>query len=169
MRGALGAAVLICALFGCGGSDAPRRVPDYSAAFEPAPPSEGGFAELDRDELPPEEDVPPIDFPSCDQARDENPDNIDLGRRSDAPPDISVSQYSAVLGRGSYLQSCQVPGSVAVTVCAAVRDGKAIGITVTMSPHRQSIVNCVVEAIQALEFPSHPRMDVATTSFAPGG
>jgi hypothetical protein len=43
-----------------------------------------------------------------------------------------------------------------------------VGITVQMTPHRQSLVNCVTEAIQAISFPSHPRLDVARTTFAAG-
>jgi hypothetical protein len=169
LLGAWTASLLVLALVGCGGSEAPRRGPDFSSSFEP-PADDEGFAELDRDGLPPEdEDVPPIDFPSCDQAREDNPDSIDLANRAKGPPDVPASEYSAILGRGSYLDSCHVPSSAAVTVCAAVREGKAIGITVTMSPHRQSIVNCLVEAIQGLGFPSHPKLDVATTRFAPGG
>jgi hypothetical protein len=164
-----GLGVTAVLLLGCGASppSAVRPVPRVS--FEPTEPQEETAVET-AVELPlPEDDVPPIDFPTCQQARDGNVETLDLAKRSTAPPDVPASEYSAVLGRGTYLDPCGVSRSAAVTVCAAVVEGKAVGISVTLSPHNQRIINCVIEAIQQLSFPSHPRMDIATSKFEPGG
>ena len=159
---------LLLGLGGCGGAEPARRTPDLSAALDtPTALDQSGPGAEEQEPRGEQDDVQPLAFPSCAEARDAHPDNIAIGSSAALPPDIPEGQYSAVLGRGTYLAACGVPATAAVKVCAAVVNGKAVGITVDMSPHRQRLVNCVIEAIEALPFPSHPRLDVATSSFAP--
>jgi len=155
-------------LLGCGASQPSGAHPAAPVSFGPTESSTEAAGDIPGEAPSPEDDVPPIDFPSCEQARDGNVESVDLASRGNMPPDIPLSEYSAVLGRGTYLVPCGVPSTAAVTVCAAVVQGKAVGITVTLSPHNQRIINCVIEGIQGLSFPSHPRMDIATTRFEPG-
>jgi hypothetical protein len=84
----------------------------------------------------------------------------------DAPPDLSAGAYGAVLNKGTYLNGCGVPSSMAVTICAAVQNGRAVGVTVTTNPQNRGIASCIAGAVRGLPFPSHPRLDVTTTSFA---
>jgi len=84
----------------------------------------------------------------------------------DAPPDLSAGSYGAVLNRGNYLNACSVPPSVAVNICAAVQNGRAVGVTVTTNPSNPGINSCVAGQVRALSFPAHPRLDVTRTSFA---
>jgi hypothetical protein len=154
---------------GCGAPKATGAPPDLPTLREP-PPSLGESAAEPPDEaVPPEDDVPPIDFPSCDQARSSYVESYDLSARGQGPPDVPLSEYQAVLGRGTYLEPCGVPRSAAVTVCAAVIQGKAVGASVTLAPHNQRIINCVIQAVEGLSFPSNPRLDIATSRFEPGG
>ena len=85
---------------------------------------------------------------------------------NNGPPDLTAGAYGAVLNRGSYLNACGVPPSTAVNVCAAVQNGRAVGVTVTTTPHNAGVNSCIAGAIRSLPFPSHPRLDVARTSFA---
>lgn len=84
----------------------------------------------------------------------------------DAPPDLTAGAYGAVLNRGSYLNSCGVPPSTEVNICAAVQNGRAVGVTVTTRPSNPGINSCVAGAVRGLSFPSHPRLDVSRTTFA---
>lgn len=99
---------------------------------------------------------------SCDGARRKYVEDYDKA----APPDLSAGAYGAVLNKGSYLSSCGVPSSMSVSICAAVQNGRAVGVTVTTTPSSPGIASCISGAVRSLSFPSHPRLDVTTTSFA---
>jgi hypothetical protein len=82
------------------------------------------------------------------------------------PPDLTAGAYQGVLGNGSYLNSCGVPNNMSVSVCAAVQNGHAVGVTVVTNPSNPSIAGCIRGQVAGLGFPSHPRMDVVRTTFA---
>lgn len=83
-----------------------------------------------------------------------------------APADLGAADYGAVLNRGSYLSSCGAPSSMEVNVCVAVQNGRAVGVTVNTSPSSPGVASCIAGQVRGLSFPSHPRMDVARTTFA---
>jgi hypothetical protein len=99
---------------------------------------------------------------SCEGARAKYIEDYDKS----APPDLSAGAYGAVLNNGRYLNSCGVPSNMGVSICAAVQNGRAVGVTVTTTPKNQGIASCVAGQVRALSFPSHPRLDVTTTTFA---
>jgi hypothetical protein len=80
-------------------------------------------------------------------------------------PDITRGAYASTLERGGYLAPCGVPDSMALEVCAAVRDGRAVGITVVTRPSDGRVRACVRNAVAALPFPKSPRLDVTRTRF----
>jgi hypothetical protein len=84
----------------------------------------------------------------------------------DAPPDLTAGSYGAVLNRGTYLNACGVPPSTEVNICAAVQNGRAVGVTVTTRPTNAGINSCIAGAVRGLSFPAHPRLDVSRTTFA---
>ncbi len=98
---------------------------------------------------------------SCEGARAKYIEDYDKA----APPDLSAGAYGNVLNKGTYLNSCGVPSNMSVNICAAVQNGRAVGVTVT-NPSNKGIAGCVAGAVRGLSFPSHPRLDVTTTTFA---
>jgi eukaryotic-like serine/threonine-protein kinase len=52
-----------------------------------------------------------------------------------------------------------------VSICAAVQNGRAVGITVVTSPRNPGIESCVAGGVRNLRFPSHPKLDVTRTKF----
>ena len=84
---------------------------------------------------------------------------------NNGPPDLTAGAYNAVLGRGTYLNACGVPASMGVNVCAAVQNGRAVGVTVSTTPPDRRIQSCVAAGVRGLSFPSNPKLDVATTNF----
>jgi hypothetical protein len=81
------------------------------------------------------------------------------------PPDLGAGAFGS-LNTGSYLNSCGVPPSMSVSICAAVQNGRAVGVTVRTNPSSGQVAGCVRSQVFGMSFPSHPRMDIATTHFA---
>jgi hypothetical protein len=101
---------------------------------------------------------------SCEAAQARYVEEYKMG--NDSPPDLTAGAYGAVLNKGGYLNSCGVPSNMEVNICAAVQNGRAVGVTVTTSPSNPGIASCVAGQVRSLPFPSHPRLDVARTTFA---
>ena len=79
--------------------------------------------------------------------------------------DITGGQYAAILNRGSYFAHCNVPDSAKISICAAVQNGRAVGVTVVVSPRNPGASSCIAAGVRGLGFPSNPKLDVTHTSF----
>lgn len=102
---------------------------------------------------------------SCEAAQARYVEEIKMGQKGQA--DITRAQYGAVLNSGSYLNGCGVPSSMGVNVCVAVQNGRAVGVTVRTEPHNAGVAACISRRVRGLSFPSHPKLDVTRTRFAP--
>jgi eukaryotic-like serine/threonine-protein kinase len=101
---------------------------------------------------------------SCEAARNAYTEEMNVGGpRGQA--DLTQNQYASVLNSGSYFAHCGVPDSMHLTICAAVQNGRAVGVTVTTQPPDRRIQSCVAAGVRGLGFPSNPKLDVATTRF----
>jgi eukaryotic-like serine/threonine-protein kinase len=101
---------------------------------------------------------------SCEGARAKYIEEISMGGPK-GPADLTAGQFASVLNNGSYIVACGTPGSMKVTVCAAVQNGRAVGVTVTTEPHNGGISSCIASRVRAMSFPSNPKLDIATTRF----
>jgi len=101
---------------------------------------------------------------SCEAAQAAYMEEMRMGEKG--RPDLTVGQLGAVLNTGSYLNSCGVPSSMSVNVCAAIQNGRAVGVTVTTKPRDGGKSSCIASQIRRLSFPSNPKLDVTRTSFA---
>jgi hypothetical protein len=79
--------------------------------------------------------------------------------------DLTQGQYAAVLNRGTYFGHCGIPESMGINICAAVQNGRAVGVTVTTRPRDKRMESCVAAGVRGLSFPSHPKLDVTRTTF----
>ncbi|MCB9586908.1 MAG: hypothetical protein H6718_16030 [Polyangiaceae bacterium] len=102
---------------------------------------------------------------SCEAAIASYQEEIRIGGAA-APPDLSRAQFASVLENGRYFSHCGVPDAMRVDICAAVRNGRAVGVTIRTSPGNSTIQACIARAVRGLGFPAHPRLDVTRTSFA---
>jgi eukaryotic-like serine/threonine-protein kinase len=105
------------------------------------------------------------DGTTCEEARDSHPDEVGPGAKQNQGAELPDDQLSGPLSRGSYLNDCEVPEHTRVNVCAAIADGKAVGVTVATSPSDPEKERCVSGKIREIPFPSHPRLRVVRTSF----
>ena len=103
---------------------------------------------------------------SCEAAQAKYVEQYNLEHGGKVPPDLTVGHYAKVLNRGSYLIGCGVPDSMSVNICAAVQNGRAVGVSVSTSPRNPGVASCIASRVRGLSFPSHPRLDVARTTFA---
>ena len=74
--------------------------------------------------------------------------------------------YGAILNDGAFLGACKSPASTGVKICAAIRGGHAVAVTVTTTPGDARLSSCIGKAVQAIDFPASPRLDVTSTTFA---
>ena len=91
-------------------------------------------------------------------------------RESNAGPSAlptTDSAQVAVLENGTYLRECDISQVRAVEVCAATREGQAVGVTVQTTPHLPDVEACIADAVRRLSFASSPRLDVSQASFRP--
>jgi eukaryotic-like serine/threonine-protein kinase len=102
---------------------------------------------------------------SCEAAQNAYVEEMKIGQRGQA--DLTAGQYGAILNSGQYLGACGVPSSMGVNICAAVQNGHAVGVTVTTTPRNPGIAGCIAGAVRRINFPSHPKLDVTRTNFAP--
>ena len=126
-----------------------------------------------RDEAPERQPVGRLPTPaaasvgSCEAVLATASEEMDLTKASGAP-DLTRGAYASVLERGGYLLPCGVPEGMSLDVCAAIRDGHAVGITVVTHPGDARVRTCVRNAVAAIAFPRSPRLDVTRTRFDPG-
>lgn len=100
---------------------------------------------------------------SCEGAQAKYVEEMKMGEKGQA--DLTAGQFASVLNNGSYLNSCGVPASTEVSICAAVQNGRAVGVTVTMNPSNPGAASCVAGRVRGLSFPSNPKLDIARTTF----
>ncbi|NLE85194.1 MAG: hypothetical protein GX607_02230 [Myxococcales bacterium] len=101
---------------------------------------------------------------SCEAAQNAYVEEMKMGARGQA--DLTAGQFQSVLGRGTYFSQCGVPSSMAINICAAVQNGRAVGVTVRTTPPSPKHQSCIAAGVRRLSFPSHPKLDVTRTSFA---
>lgn len=101
---------------------------------------------------------------SCEAAQNAYVEEMKMGVRGQA--DLSAGQFQSVLGRGTYFSHCGVPSNMSINICAAVQNGRAVGVSVRTSPPSPKHQSCIAGGVRRLSFPSHPKLDVTRTSFA---
>jgi hypothetical protein len=142
-------------------SDGPRIDSLFDRADAPPAKDAPSSAQITP---PPEKSKAARPLLSCEAAVARNNEQLTLGGPR-GPTDISREQYAGILQNGNYLGACSPPERTVVEICAAIRDGQAVGITVVSNPPNSSLNACVRSAVSRLKFPVNPRLDVTHTRF----
>jgi len=151
--------VLVPTLAACGADPAPppRDPRAEGRVATPTPEREG-----QRPAAP--QGAGSSDGMTCEEARDRNVEELAVGSKG-GPADLTAGDLGRVLNHGTYLAACEVPGDTRVNICAAVKGGAVMGVTVSMTPASPELEVCVAKAVRGLAFPSHPKMDLVKTTF----
>jgi len=119
----------------------------------------------------PDAPPPPVSDPnapavvsSCEAAIARNNEQLTIGGAR-GPADVTREAYASILQNGRYLAACTIPDRTVFEICAAVKDGRAIGITIVSSPASAALNSCVRNAVARLKFPQNSRLDVTHTRF----
>jgi hypothetical protein len=113
---------------------------------------------------PPSEPDAPIAVSSCEAAIARYNEQLTIGAAR-GPADITREAYASILQNGRYLSGCSIPERTVFEICAAVKDGRAVGITIVSSPASPALNGCVRKAVARLKFPQNSRLDVTHTRF----
>jgi hypothetical protein len=133
-----------------------------SDLFGDAPESREPSPEAPR--APESDAARPVAGLSCEAAVARSREEITIGGAR-GPADVTRDAYASILENGRYLSGCAVPDRTVFEVCAAVQNGRAVGVTVTSNPPNAALNGCVRRAVSRLRFPTNPRLDVTHTRF----
>jgi hypothetical protein len=108
------------------------------------------------------------DGPSCRDVINEERRRAERGEvGGEEPPPENRDEIKELLNSGQFIGACNVPETSRVEICAAIIDGVAKGVTVTIDPGSEEQASCVANAIRRMAFPEHPLVDVARSAFEP--
>jgi hypothetical protein len=144
--------------------DSDERSASLALAREPAPSPREIPKPADDETPPPREASAATSLPSCESAAAAANETLDL-RGPRGAPDLTRDAFASVLENGAYLARCSIPASTALDICAAVQDGKVVGVSVSTQPRSAAVISCVRRAVASLRFPRNARLDVTRTRF----
>ena len=101
---------------------------------------------------------------SCEKAQDENPQTINMGAR-DAKPDLTREQLGAPMAQSGFFSSCGLGSSANADICVAVKQGKPLGVSVSVTPADNRVAACIDRATRSLKFPTSDKLDVVHQHF----
>jgi hypothetical protein len=99
---------------------------------------------------------------SCEQAMNTYVTELKMAGNK---PDLTNGQLGARLNNGNYVVGCGAPFSMTVSICAAIQNGRAVGVTVTTDPPNAGVSSCISGRVRSMSFPSHSALDVTRTVF----
>lgn len=101
---------------------------------------------------------------SYEQALNSNNEEMTMGAKGG--PDLTDGQLQGPMRNvGSFLASCGAPDSMKVTVKVAIKNGRAVGVTVSTDPANPGVGSCIDRSVRGLSWPSNPKMDTLTTRY----
>lgn len=100
---------------------------------------------------------------SYEAALNSNNQEITMGAKSG--PDLTDGQIAGPMRSASFINSCGAPESMKVLVKVAIKNGRAVGVTVITTPPNGQVAGCVDGAVRRLSWPQSSKMDTFTTQY----
>jgi hypothetical protein len=91
--------------------------------------------------------------------------NLSLAPGTKDVPDLTDAELAGPMREGTFLDACGVPRSTQVTVKVAIRNGRAVGVSVYAAPPNREIGWCVERHVRGLQWPSNAKMDSFVTTY----
>lgn len=101
---------------------------------------------------------------SYEAALNSNNQEISMGGAKGGP-DLTDAQLSAPMRNAAFISGCGAPDSMKVTVKVAVKNGRAVGVSVYTNPSNQGVTACVDRHVRGLGWPPNSKMDFFTTTY----
>lgn len=102
---------------------------------------------------------------SCEKAIDENNETMNMGGKAKA--ELTPEQLGAPLNanNGALVTGCGLASDANAEICAAVKQGKALGVSVKVTPQNNKVAACIDKATRRLKFPTDDRINVVKQKF----
>lgn len=100
---------------------------------------------------------------SYEAALNSNVEAIDMEHKSG--PDLTDSQLKRPLDNASFIDGCGLPSSAHATVKVAIKNGHAVGVTVTTTPPSPGAASCIDAHVRRLEWPANGKLDSMTVNY----
>ena len=78
---------------------------------------------------------------------------------------LSKAQLEGPLKSGSFITACGTPGDTKVSVGVAVQMGRAVGVTVTTTPHNGAASSCIDRQVRGMSWPAIQNLESFRSSF----
>ncbi|HEY8073277.1 MAG TPA: hypothetical protein VIF62_04190 [Labilithrix sp.] len=100
---------------------------------------------------------------SCEKAQDENPQEIKMGGKQ--TKDLTADQLGQPMKTSSFMSGCGLADSANAEICAAVKNGKPLGVSVKVNPSNNKVAACIDRSVRKLSFPKSEKLDVVKQTF----
>ncbi len=91
---------------------------------------------------------------SCEKAFEETPDEMTMGKAQEK--DLSSDQLGSPIG-SNIVTGCGLPNSANTDICVTMKDGKALGASVAVTPTNNKVAACLDKAVRRLKYPASHR------------
>jgi hypothetical protein len=91
--------------------------------------------------------------------------NLNLAPGTKDGPDLTDAELAGPMRDGTFLDACGVPNSTQVTVKVAIRNGRAVGVSVYAVPPSREIAGCIERHVRGVQWPPHAKMDSFVTTY----
>ena len=79
--------------------------------------------------------------------------------------DLTADQLGAPMKSSGFMSGCGLPDSSNAEICAAVKQGKPLGVSVKVNPSNNKIAACIDRSVRKLSFPKSEKLDVVKQTF----
>jgi hypothetical protein len=100
---------------------------------------------------------------SFDDILNNNNQVVNIGGQQTA--DLTNAQLAAPLRSAGFISGCGAPDDMHVTVQVAVKNGGAVGVTVSTSPPNPGVAGCVAAHVRGLRWPVSEKADFVTVNY----
>jgi hypothetical protein len=80
-------------------------------------------------------------------------------------PDLTNAELHGPMANAAFISGCGAPNDMKVTVRVAVKNGRAVGVSVSTNPPNAGVASCVDRHVRGLQWKSSPKLDSFTTVY----
>ena len=95
---------------------------------------------------------------SCEKAQDENPQVVTFDKKGGAK-DLTRDELGAPIKASNVAASCGLPDNAKAHICALVKGGRALGVSVGVDPKNNKVAACIDRKVRSLSYPSSDKPD----------
>ena len=88
-----------------------------------------------------------------------------MGGPKSGEPDLTNAQLEGPMKNAKFISGCGAPSDMQVTVKVAIKNGRAVGVSVYTNPPDGRVSSCIDHTVRGLSWPSNSKMDSLTTTY----